>query len=94
MTIQTIEYRLGELTEAVQNLDHRLFGNGSEGVVQKHARELDLLKEAFLERRVKQQTILWMLRLLWSMITVSGGVLIGASSWFQKLHDLLRSLGW
>lgn len=98
---QSIEYRLGELTTAVKNFrdtledfDHRLFGNGNEGVIAEHARELVLLKQAFIERNVKQKVYLWAFRVLGGVLVWTWGVLVGASSWIPKLHEFLRSIGW
>ena len=90
---QGVEYQLGQLTtaveslsERVEDLDHKIFGNGREGVIAQHAREIDLIKDVLLERRIHQR----LLRAAWHIL---GGLL--SWSWLQMMWPHVKKLlGW
>lgn len=85
-----VGFKLGQLTTAVEglgarleDLDHKLFGNGREGVIDQHARELDLIKDVLLERKVKKQVLA-------TIAHVIGGLL--SWSWLQMVWPYLKHL--
>lgn len=91
---QDIPYQLGKLTEAVESLEHWLKGNGQEGIIATHDREIDLLKQTVQEFNIRRGMAVWMLRAVGALLVWMWGILVGASTWIPRLHDILRRLGW
>lgn len=93
-----VGYRLGELTEAIENLsknfekmEHKLFGNGREGILAVHSRQIKELEDTKTEHTLRKQMLMWGLRVVGGLLMWTWGMLVGNSN---AVHSFLKSIGW
>jgi hypothetical protein len=96
-----ISFKLGALTTAVEamgekleNIEHKILGNGKIGLIQELRLDVDSLKQQKVERNIKWKLLKWSFHVVALMLAWTWGTLIHIQPAIEGLKAVLRAMGW